>query len=193
MPNWWNTPLTPPWQMESKGDYITHLLDILHSSDTAEPTTPNGSLIAPSTHSLMKLFPILFWPILPHMKLCGNNAAQNHVRGRELFAASSNWRKWEHAYRSCPFLRTQLEYNVLFKSHWVKVRIPGEPWVKCWEFSCSPSRTLTLSKLLMLPMLPRRPRIRLAPWWQRWLYNMKHALFQLFMTNKCSWYRREGT
>lgn len=57
-----------------------------------------------------------------------------------------------------------------------KVRIPRVPPSTALGILTTPSMTtLTLSKLLMLPMLPKRPRIRLAPWWQRWLHNMRNV------------------
>lgn len=56
-----------------------------------------------------------------------------------------------------------------------RTEFPAAPDLSSGNSHVAFSRTLTRSKLLMLPMLPKRPRIRLAPWWQIWQNNVKHV------------------
>lgn len=66
------------------------------------------------------------------------------------------------------FVRAGDEKQQNLIKHWVKSENSQSPLsVSLGFFFCPPppaSMKLTLSKLLMLPMLPKRPRIRLAPW-----------------------------
>lgn len=106
--------------MGSHRDYITRPYHILRSSNTLEPTTPNGF-----TDSSVNTFPALpFGHRSFIIKLCGNNAAQNQVSvwpERCWHRAATDTCESESMFITLPlFLRTQWEYDMPLKSHWVK-------------------------------------------------------------------------
>lgn len=150
-----------------KGFIMLHFFLWLHPSDYT--LTPNSAQRWHSgannqkwlTDSFASTLPAVQFCLLTNsftMKLCRTKAESNHV-GTQLLPASNylKWWKWKQA------------------TGW-KVRIPKVLWVNLYKFSGCFSRTLTLSKLLILPMLPKRPRIRLAPCWWKRLHNVKQVL-----------------
>lgn len=136
--HWLHTPKSDyrPWQVLHPSDYTL----TPHSAQRWHSRANNPKWL---TDRFANTLPAVQFCLLTNsfmMKLCRTKAETNHV-GTQLLPASNYWHwwKWKHAYHTLPFLRTELEYMCMYKSHWVKS-----------ENSQSPlSESLKILKLLL--------------------------------------------